>query len=458
MIRVIRTELRRSNAIGLAVLLLVVAALLIAAMAHLWYRQWLGFSYAQASALFLLVPLALAGGAMLGRREKRSKTTELMDSTGRPRWQKLTPVAAALAVAVTAVQLLTLGIGAVLIGVTGSFITAGGALPALVDIILLTGAVVLGLAAGRAWSAPLVPPALATLALIAQLVADSTGEGSKLRNLSLNLEPPGFAWEAFTAQALLGRLALGVGLLTGGVLLGVGASWLSRVAGIAALATGLMLAAAITPTWLGHRYGVDPAAQRLVCADGTPQVCLTAANAYALPAAAPAARRALALLAKLPDAPTRAVEWRADAPSTFDSAQFRGDTPELEPGTVMFRFEPGDRMVSTGDLFNLAPPDPAGLTANIVNGAGTTMNGCRLGDPVALGAAGAWLMGVDVLPLTDDQFTYDETVRADIAATVRALRQLPEREQVRRVTALRDAANACRTGDLRTILTGGPAA
>jgi hypothetical protein len=100
----------------------------------------------------------------------------------------------------------------------------------------------------------------------------------------------------------------------------------------------------------------------------------------------------------------------------------------------------------------------AGLTANIVNGAGTTMNGCRLGDPVALGAAGAWLMGVDVLPVTDDQFTYDESVRADIAATVRALRRLPEQEQVRRVTALRDAANTCRTDDLRSILTGGPAA
>jgi hypothetical protein len=74
---------------------------------------------------------------------------------------------------------------------------------------------------------------------------------------------------------------------------------------------------------------------------------------------------------------------------------------------------------------------------------------------VALGAAGAWLMGVDMLPLTDDQFSYDPGVRAKITATVRALRALPEPEQVRRVTALRDAANACRTDDLRGILTNG---
>jgi hypothetical protein len=270
--------------------------------------------------------------------------------------------------------------------------------------------------------------------------------------------PPGAVWESVNAEALLGRLALGAGLLAGGLLLGFAASWLPRVAGVAALAAGMVLTVVITPLGPGARYRVDPAAQRLVCADGTPQVCVTAVHAYALPAVAPAARQALTMLAKLPGAPTRAVEWRADAPSTFDSAQFRGPTPKLEPGTVMFRVEPGDRMLSTGDLFSLEPASPAGLTANIVNGAGTTMNGCRLGDPVALGAAGAWLMGVEVLPLTDDQFSYDETVRADIAATVRALRELPEQEQVRRVTTLRDAANACRTGDLRSVLTGEPAA
>lgn len=459
MIRVIRTELRRSNAIGLAVLLFVTGALMIAAEAEIWNRQWLAFSYVQASGLFFLVPLALAGGAMLGRREKRTRADELMGSTGRPRWQRATPPAAALAVAVTVVHLLTLGIGAALIGATGGFLSAGGTLPALVDVIVLIGAVWLGLAAGRAWSSPLLPPALAAVALVAQVAMGSAGEDSGLRNLTLMGEPAGFAWESFNAEALLGRLALGAGLLLGGLLLGFGASWLSRVAGVAALAAGMVLTIVVTPVGLGTRYQVDDAAQRLVCADGTPQVCVTAVHAYELPEVAPAARRALAMLAKLPGAPTRAVEWRADAPYTFDRAQFRGRTPKLEPGTVMFRLEPEDPMLGTGDLFSLESVSPTGtgLTANIVNGAGTTMNGCRLGDAVALGAAGAWLMGVDVLPLADGTFSYDAGIRAEIAATVQALHALPEQEQVRRVTALRDAANACRTDDLRSILTGPPA-
>jgi hypothetical protein len=347
------------------------------------------------------------------------------------------------------------------IGARGGFLSAGGALPALVDVVVLIGAVWLGLAAGRAWSSPLLPPALAALTLVAQVAMGSTGEDSRLRNLTLTGDPSGFAWESFNAETLLGRLALGAGLLLGGLLLGFGASWLPRVAGVAALAAGMALTVVITPVGLGAHYQVDDAAQRLVFADGTPQVCVSAVHASDLPELAPAGRRALTMLAKLPGAPTRAAEWRADAPSAFDSAQFRGRTPKLEPGTVMFRLEPDDHMLGPGDLFSLKSVSPtgAGLTANIVNGAGTTMNGCQLGDTVALGAAGAWLMGVDVLPLAEGRTSsYDAGIRAEIAATVGALHALPEQEQVRRVTALRDAANACRTDDLRSILTGEPTA
>ncbi|GLY92905.1 hypothetical protein [Actinoplanes sp. NBRC 103695] len=458
MIRVIRTELRRSNAIPLVILLILASALVLAATMHQWNRQLLLFSYQQAASLLLLVPLALAGGATLGRRERRTRATELMDSTGRPRWQKVTPPAAALAVAVAGVHLLTLAVGATMIGTTGGLLNATAALPALVDITVLVGAVWLGFAAARAWPTPALPAALAALILVAQVAVESTAEDSRLRSLTLNLPPPGNTWESFTTEALLGRLALGAGLLLGGLLLGAGASRLLRAAGLAVAAAGVVLTVVITPLGPGSRYQVDAAAQRLVCADGTPQVCVTAVYAYELPTVTPAVRRALTLLAKLPGAPSRAVQWRADAASTFDPAQFRGTTPKVEPGTVLFRIAPGNRLLGTGDLFRTKALDPVALTANIVNGAGTTMNGCRLGDEVALGAAGAWLMDVDVLPLTDNQFTYDDGARAEIAATVRALRELPPQEQVRRVTALRDAANACRNDDLRSILAGEPTA
>ena len=180
MIRVIRTELRRSNAIALAVLLLLTGGLFIAAMAGTWRGQWLLFSYFQACALFLMVPIALAGGAMLGRREKRTRATELIGSTGRPRWQQVTPSAVALAVAVTVVHLLMLGVGAAVIGASGGFLGVAGVLPALVDVVVLIGAVWLGLAAGRAWSSALLPPALAALFLVAQVGVEIAGQDSEL--------------------------------------------------------------------------------------------------------------------------------------------------------------------------------------------------------------------------------------------------------------------------------------
>jgi hypothetical protein len=191
-------------------------------------------------------------------------------------------------------------------------------------------------------------------------------------------------------------------------------------------------------------YRVDAAAQELVCADGAPQVCVTAVNAYRLDDVTTAARRALTLLAKLPGAPARAVEWRADAPGTGDSRQFWSTVPRTDPGTVLFALD-GYGALTADDV-----------TASILNGAGTTWNGCEPGDEVATGAAGAWLMGTQTLPLRDAGVPYEEETETRIRATVAALRELPEKEQIRRVTALRDAANACDTADLLAVLTGRP--
>ncbi|GIE83023.1 hypothetical protein Aph02nite_89730 [Actinoplanes philippinensis] len=450
MIRRIGTELRRSNARVLAILLLV-GSLGTLAVSQDWGRQWWQFSYYLAANLFLQVPLALAAGAMLGRRERRTGAAELLASTGRPRWQKITPTAAALAITVVVVQLSTLAAGAARIGAAGGFLSLAGAAPALADVTILIGAAWTGLAAGRAWASPLLPPMLAGAALVAQVLASTSndplsGETSRWESLSLLPQPPNAYWESATAEAVLGRLGLGLGLALGGWLLVVGARWPSRLAGVGAVLAGLALITQLTPTGGPYaRYRIDTAAQQLVCSDGTPQVCVTAVRAYELNEVTAAARRALTMLARLPGAPARAVEWRADRVGNGDPAQFWGPDPRTDPGTVMFA------------LGGWGAPSAADVTASILNGAGTTMNGCEPGDEVALGAAGAWLMGADGLPLRDGGSTYSDEVSARIGATVRALRQLPGPEQVRRVTALRDAAADCRNDDLLAILTDGTA-
>ena len=444
MIRVLGTELRRSNARVLALLLILASVAGFAQGFDRWNEQWLVFSYYQAGNLFLLVPLALAGGAMLGRRERRTGAAELLSTTGRPRWQIAAAPAGALALAVTVVQLLALLAGAVVIGTAGGFLNVGGAVPALADIAILIGAAWAGFAAGRAWSSPALPPALAALALVIQVGAGLTAAHLRLHGLELVPQPPNFLWESANAPATLGRLGLGLGLALGSVLLVAGASWLSRAAGLATMAAGVAVIIAVNPTGTYGRYQVNTAAQELVCAEGTPQVCVTAVQAHQLDEVAPAARRALTLLAKLPGAPTRAVEWRAEAIGNGDNSQFWGTKPKAEPGTVLFALD-GWGALTPGDV-----------TASILNGAGTTWNGCEPGDTVATGAAGAWLLGGDSLPLRDAGYPYDEETDSQIRATVTALRKLPEREQVRRVTALRDAAAACRTDDLLALLTGKP--
>nr|WP_258545690.1 hypothetical protein [Micromonospora provocatoris] len=84
MIRQVRVELRRSNAPAVAVLLLAIGILGVASMYSFWQGQWLRLGYVHSSAVFFLMPLALAGGAVLGRRDRRTRADELMDSTGRP--------------------------------------------------------------------------------------------------------------------------------------------------------------------------------------------------------------------------------------------------------------------------------------------------------------------------------------------------------------------------------------
>ncbi|MDG4788867.1 hypothetical protein O7626_23565 [Micromonospora sp. WMMD1102] len=446
MIRVVRVELLRSTAKSLAILLFGVFALSAAAMHRAWWAQWLVFTYVETTTLFLAVPLALAGGALIGRRDRRTGAAELVASTGRPRWQRVTPTMAATAVGVAAAHLLFLALAGTLVAVTGSYLGPAGIPTVLIDTALLVGAAWAGVAAGRAWASPLLPPMLAAAALAGQLgvdvVALPTANPSPWRNLNLVVQPAEFPWEDATWRALLGRLALGAGLALGGFLLVATRSWWYRGVGTAALAAGVAGLLLVTPSGQTNRYRVEPSAQRVVCADGAPEVCVTAVHAYALPGIVPDVRRALTALAKLPGAPTRAAEFRPGTAGTFSSNQFWTGKPTTEPGTVLFVLE----------LAGTSRTDPD-LTASIVFGAGTRWNGCAQDDEVAKAAAGAWLLGTDDLRIVEDGWEYPDDLRQEIRNTVRQLRALPETEQLRRVTALRDAANRCEP-DLLRLLTG----
>ncbi|MCT2280560.1 hypothetical protein M3G91_23375 [Micromonospora chalcea] len=445
MIRQVRVELRRSNAPVVAVLLLAIGVLGTASMYSFWQGQWLRLGYVHASDMFLLMPLALAAGAVLGRRDRRTRADELMNSTGRPRWQRALPAMTALGVAVGAAHLLVVAASAVVVATDGAYLGVRGLAGPLVDVVVLVGAAWVGVAVGRLWSSPLLPPLLAAAALVAQEGTSMlAGVDSTLPSPSLMISwPPDTPWETLSDRLLLSRLALGAGLVLAGLLLAAGRSWPVRAGALAGLAggvAGLLLIGVPGPAGI---WQLDAGARRYVCADGTPQVCVTAVNAHLLPQITPEARRGLRALAKLPDAPTRAVELRLDTIGSNDSEQWH--RPKPAPGTVQFLLE--------------VDPDTgraADVAERVALGGGTMWYGCgRSGDDVAPAIAAAWLLDAETVRLWDSWtgYRYADEQQEEIRDGVRQLRALPEPEQLRRITALRDAAARCEP-DLMPALTG----
>ena len=121
--RILRIELRRSTATAVALLSLVVGAVSLASDTALFAGRGMQLAVAARFLLLLLCPLALAGGAWLGRREARSRVVELFATTVRPRWQRTLPTAGALALALVTAYTLMFLVG------TAWVIPAAGYLP-----------------------------------------------------------------------------------------------------------------------------------------------------------------------------------------------------------------------------------------------------------------------------------------------------------------------------------------
>jgi hypothetical protein len=445
-------ELRGSNAQSTALLLLLIGALILAASYGDWHGQLLPFGYFHSTSVFVLMPLSLAMGAWLGRRENATHALELMSSTGRPPWQQSLPVLAALALAVAVAHLVLFGIGLAVIAGTGGYLTTA-ALPILaVDLVILVGAACLGVAAGRSWPSRMLPPLLAAAVLVVQVGVQASNGRDRLQYLSLmHTYPPRMPWDTFTSTVLLSRLSLGVGLLVSGLLLVSARSWAMRAAAVAAAlagVAGLLLIPAPGPagTWTVHT-----AAQRLVCAEGTPQVCVSAVHASSLDDVTVRARRGLAALAALPEAPTRVEEQRLSSLGNepFD-AQYAAKPERTDTVYIVLK----------DDADAILVPD---VTESVVLGGGTNYVGCGAPDFVAKGIAGAWLLGTDSLAVGDvgggvSSFSgpgssATPSVEDRVREGVARLRRLPEAEQLARVTALREAALRCEP-DLMAILTG----
>ncbi|MEV0396343.1 hypothetical protein [Polymorphospora rubra] len=452
--RILRIELRRSAAVGVALLLLVIGAMALLSSTQGFAGRWMQLAVSVRAGLLVLWPLALAGGAWLGRRDARNRVDELFASTGRPRWQRILPTAGALAVTVVSAYVLLLLAGAGWVLPTADYFPVAAVAVAAVGALSLVAAAWVGMAVGRAVPRLVTAPALAVAGVaLAALLPDwmtvSAVVDDRPAPAALLLTPVYVGglddFQTVTARVNLTQALWLAALATTGLLL-LGAA---RRRGIALAVLPAVLGAAVAVPLMpagGYQAAADdPGAAELVCDDAGPQVCVARVHAALLPDVAGPARQALAMMAaKLPDAPSRAVEDRQVA-SWALAGQDRTPTPH-PADTIVFAtptIGPDGRADLSGDYFL-----PLLLEAAWRQDCGdlATERDVLLARKVAA----AWLTGEP--PTPEDWWDAEERARADSA--YRTLVGLPQAEQQRRMAAARDAALSCRADALGAIVRG----
>lgn len=441
--RVVRLELRRSAAFWAGVISLPMVALAAGVTAQ-------GMSVVLGDArqeLALLIPLALGLGAWQARRDRRSRTTELLSTTARPGHERFLHTAAALGMGTLAGSLLVFA-GLTTYGlIAGAYVPVHTVVTAVTTALYLVAAVWLGAAVGRALPSALTPPLLAVAGLVVltalAIVTDPEGSPDG-RYPALGLLVPasggGFGtFDKLTGSAMTAQVTWAIGLAVAGLALYAATTRQHRLVGVAAAALGLAVAGTLLPQYLHQAVAVDRGSIALVCTQDEPEVCVRRVHAGTLDTLRDPGRAALeALAAKLPDPPVRVVE-----------TYLTGD-PEAPPA------EP-DAETLPAEFVDAGP----NLRWTLLLGAGTpfcgdaaTETGIERYDATRIVTA-AWLL--DEPPLEpshpDDEWGWLPSTSVTHPA-YDELRALPAAEQQARVAAYRTAELACEPGDRWDLLFG----
>ncbi|MEV4630251.1 hypothetical protein AB0J90_28725 [Micromonospora sp. NPDC049523] len=434
--RIVEIELRRSAALWIGVLAAAVGWVM-TADAERWDGLWMTTVLVHHNIQWAIWPLALAAGAWQGRRDRAAGMTELLTSTPRPGAGRMAPLAVVVAGCLAGGYALSLLDGLARAMLAASYQPPGWYWPILVGALGVTAAAVLGLGLGQLMPSRLTAPLLAVGALVAIAVPQLLWEDTGARALLLI---PGYLgptddYSAVAWRSVAGQTAWFVALAATGWALLVTGTRRRRLLAVLPAALGLALAVSVLPA-VDRAAPRDPLAVELVCADGTPRVCVTRLYEPVLPQLVEPARRALATLGRLPQPPTALVQETGQYGTPVEQ---RRDTVHLSL-TVL-----GDGTISTG----------AGSTEEgILDGAGTWKCGAADDDAdawnridAARAAAGLWLQGATAAP--EVLWT---PVRELADQALVTLGTLPVEVQVARVAAMRDAALQCRP-DLYDVLT-----
>ncbi|MGH9212506.1 MAG: hypothetical protein ACRD2C_17800 [Acidimicrobiales bacterium] len=449
--RILRIELRRTAALWAAAI-----SLPLTALAGSVGGQGMAIVVGDArTELAFLLALALGVGASQARRDRRSRTSELLATTARPQWQRLLHTAVALGIGAVAGLLGVFGGLAVYGLVVGTYVPVTVAAAVVVMALYLAAAVWLGAACGRVVSSRLVPPLIVVFGLVAivyvALLTDPEGRTDGRYPATFLLNPSsgeGFdAFETLTGRAQLAQVAWAVALAVACLVLCVATRY-ARLSAVVPVVVGLAVAGLLLPRYLHEAVTVDRGAIALECTPDEPRVCVRRVHARVLDQLREPGQEALAIMsAKLPQAPTTVVETYLANDSDLQPPEPRADTlyAQLIPGV-------SGRVRET----------ESDLLWTLLMGAGTLI--CPDTPPAAATSgryttarliAAAWLLEEEPLaPSAVDDYWGWLPPTSVTGPAYEALLALPADEQRARVAALRQAELDCDDGDRLDILVG----
>ncbi|UOZ07825.1 hypothetical protein [Amycolatopsis sp. WQ 127309] len=445
---VFRIELRRSIAPWAGLALAVVALGFLFLLSGPWWKvpaSWTANTTTTALWLrFFLVflwPIAVGAGAIQGMRDSRSGMVELLSTTSRPGWHRALRLAGAVGALSALGFVLVFGVGLAEVLGHGGFVSVSFLPVLFVGLLAIVAGSWVGLAVGRLLPHPLTAPALAVLTMAVSILVWASGalSGAYSRFGLLTpvfSEPRGMLTTTATSVDL-GQTAWFAGLAATGFLLLAADSARARVLGLLPVVAAAAIALPVFPAFADGLMAADSVAARKLC-DGP--ICVSRAHEDRLAALAGPGREALALLAKLPGAPTR-IEERT-APSSVT------DRPARDPGVVYLDFQVNDDLLTA---------DASTLRAAVLSGAG--LPGCvppSYGDSSDLGArmiAAGYFTG-ELKQLPEYAGSWFRLESAPIEQAWAKFRALPADVQFARIVALRQVLLTCDGDPIDTLVPG----
>ncbi|MEV7045491.1 hypothetical protein [Amycolatopsis sp. NPDC051061] len=448
---ILRTELRRSIAPWAGLALLVVALGFLFLLSGPWWKvpaPWTGNTTTTALWLrFLLVflwPIVVGGGAIQGMRDSRSGMVELLATTSRPGRHRAIRLAGAVGALSALGFLLVFGVGLVEVLGHGGFVSVSFLPVMVVGLLAVVAGSWVGLAVGRLLPHPLTAPALAVLTLLVSILAWSSLEANalsvsynRLGLLSPALGQPRGALVTTATSVDLGQVAWFAGLAATGFLLLAASSVRARLVALLPVVAGAAIALPVFPASADGVLAPDGLATEKLC-DGP--ICVSRAHEDRLAALAGPGREALALLAKLPGAPTR-IEEQVAPVSVFDP-------PARDPGVVYLDFQVNDVLLTANaDDLRLAVLSGTGLPSC------DHPYGGSLADLGARMITAAYFTG-ELKPLPEFAARWILREAGPVEQAWATFRALPADVRFSRIVAVRQVFLTCQGDPLDTLVPG----